>query len=129
MRTYTEIFADARDEPAFSNSGQGMGFMHNNCDRCVHDKPMRTNSGKPVDGILGCPVIAVTMVGKTPQEFLERDAVLADYVCVEFRDEDDPGGREPTPIPDPPGQEQLFARDRFEATRMLVQPDPAEVSR
>lgn len=118
MRHVSEVEADARDEPAFSNGTQGYGWMANWCDRCVHDD---LNSNRY--GVYGCPIIAVTMLSKTPIEFLcetEEQRIFADYHCIEFRDKDDPGPTEPTPIPDPPGQELLLPREPFEATRMLT---------
>ena len=124
MRTYREIEADAIDSPAFSNGTQGCGWMANWCNRCVHD--VDTDTPRPENGgIAGCPIIAVTMIGKTPAEFFaddERAQIFADYRCVEFRDKDEPGGGEPTPIPDPPGQELLLPREPFEGVRMFVQP-------
>jgi hypothetical protein len=71
MRHYAEIEATARDVPAFSNGTQGYGWMANWCDRCIHDD-LDAPSTDP-SGIIGCPIIAVTMVGKTPSEFLADD--------------------------------------------------------
>lgn len=126
MRTYAEIEQDARDTPAFSNGTMGYGWMANWCDRCTNDDMEKRDPS----GILGCPIIAATMVGKTPIEFLaqtERDDILGNYTCIEFRDKDDPGSGEPTPIPDPPGQELLLPREPFEGARMFVQPQGSEV--
>lgn len=123
MRTYAEIVAGAADRPAFSNGTEGYSWQRRWCDRCVHDKPIRSDDGKPdpATGILGCPVLATAMQALTPAEWIEQDPLSRSdrYHCVEFRDEDDPGPGEPQPIPDPPGQETLFERGPFEATRML----------
>lgn len=137
MRSYDEIDADARDRPAFSNGTEGHGWMAANCDRCTHDKSARDDSVKPDPankGLLGCPIIAVTMLSKTPVEFLDGPrgetglyGIADQYHCIEFRDEDDGPSPEPQPIPDPPGQELLLPREPYEAPRMFVQPTPAEM--
>lgn len=126
MRQYAEIYETARDTPAFSNGSQGYSWMANWCDRCTHD-----NLDDNTYGPYGCPIVAVTMMSRTPAEFIaadERAEILADYRCIEFRDRDDPGATEPTPLPDPPGQELLLPREPFEGTRMFVDATPAEVS-
>jgi len=109
--------------------------MDNWCDRCVHDSEELVDKGQ------GCPLILVALVGRTPAEWFEQPwqqvpgrpeghtaPVLGDtYHCVEFRDEDSGPGPEPQPIPDPPGQETLWPREPFEATRMLVPLDDARI--
>lgn len=122
MRTYDEILADASDSAAFSNGSQGYSWTYNNCDRCINDKPAREGGYED-----GCPILLVTLMSKTPAEFL-GDRVFADYTCVEFRDEDSGPSPEPKPVPDPPGQGLLLDREPFEATRMFVQPADAVVA-
>ena len=117
MRTYSEAFDAAREGSPFSNGSQGYGWMARNCDRCIHDKPARQG-----DAANGCPLILVALMRKTPAEWLaetEQAQIFADYTCVEFRDEDNPGGAEPEPIPDPPGQLALAPREPYEGVRML----------
>jgi hypothetical protein len=125
LPTYDEAFEHAADEPAFSNGTEGYEWMGNWCDRCVHDKPARQD-----DPGNGCPLILVAMMSRTPAEWIEQERFgLADrYHCVLFRDEDDPGGREPVPVPDPPGQLLLLSRDGYEGTRMYADTKPAEVT-
>ena len=126
MRPFTEVEADARDVPAFSNGSMGYGWMANWCNRCTHDD---LDSNRY--GVYGCPIIAVTMVGKTPIEFLTQtddDGIFGNYHCVEFRDKDNPGPSEPTPIPDPPGQGLLLPREPFEGKRMFTQPQRESVT-
>jgi len=50
------------------------------------------------------------------------------YHCVRFRHRDDPGGREPEPVPDPPGQLCLLPRASYEGTRMHAGTLPARVT-
>jgi hypothetical protein len=130
VRTFEEVSADARDRAAFSNGTEGYGWMAAWCDRCVHDRSMRVEGVEPSDpsGLIGCPIIAVTMESKTPVEFLDgpRDecglySIAEQYHCIEFRDEDDDGpDPEPKPIPDPPDQLLLLPREPYEAVRMLT---------
>lgn len=119
MRTYDEAYAAALDKPAFSNGTEWDVWSSEWCSRCVND----TDDN--------CPLILVAMMGRTPSEWFEQPRgergliCLEDrYHCVEFRDEDDPGGREPEPLPDPPGQEVLFDRDEWTRPgRLLSQPE------
>lgn len=128
MRTYDEIYASAADGSPFSNSDQGMAWMANWCDRCIHDAPARRG-----DEGNGCPLVLAALVGKTPLEWLTptaADHVFAEYHCIEFRNEDDgPGGHEPRPQPEDPNQGALWPRERCEGTRMLTRtPEPAAVT-
>jgi hypothetical protein len=122
---YEALLAESHDRTAFANSTEGLSWMYANCDRCVHDKPARQGD----DGN-GCPLILITLGGRTPRQFLDgpRDEQgrygLADqYVCSEFRSEDDP---DPRPITTPPGQGELLPREPFEGHRMLAPLDPAD---
>lgn len=122
MRTFEEAMSDARDRPAFSNGTEGYGWMDANCDRCIHDKPSR--QGRAEDG---CPLILVTLLDKTPIEFLDGPrneqglyGIADQYHCIEFRDEDEGPSPEPTPIPDPPGQGLLLPREDYEAPLMFT---------
>lgn len=134
MRTYDEIFEAAREGSPFSNSTEGMSWQWNWCDRCVNDKAMRVDDGRPdpVSGVLGCPILGVAMLGKTPSEWIENDwRRLGDqYHCVEFRDEDDGPSPEPQPLPDPPGMEALLPREPYTAALMFTANtiQPAEVA-
>jgi hypothetical protein len=125
MRTLDEIGADADDRMPFSNGEEGYGWMANWCARCKNDSPELIDKGE------GCRLILVGMLGKTPKEWLDQTqhdeqgrmkpySIADQYHCVEFRDQDEPGGEEPTPIPDPPGQETLFGREPVEGVRMFA---------
>lgn len=123
MRTYDEALADARDETTFSNSSQWEVWSAKNCDRCFWDKPARQG-----DGANGCPLILVALMGKRPAEWLtqtEQQEVHADYMCTEFRSEDDPDPN-PRPIPAPPGQGELLPREPYEDARMLTPLSPED---
>lgn len=120
MITFEEAHATAREGSPFSNSTDGDAWMANNCERCINDKGD------------GCPLILVALIGKTPAEWIEKDPLSLDrYTCIHFRDEDDgPGPTEPTPIPTPDGQEELFGREGFERpARMFADTKPVEVPR
>lgn len=126
LPTFDEANAKAREGSPFSNGTEGYAWMANNCQRCVHDKPARND-----DYENGCPLILVAYLGKTPGEWMEANPYgLGDrYTCLYFRDENDGGPGEPTPIPDPPGQEGLFPRDEFERPgRMFADTMPQEVA-
>jgi hypothetical protein len=121
MRTIQEISDGAREVRPFSNSGEGYGWMGAHCSSCIHEKP--TRQGREWEG---CPLIALSMGGWTPAEWIPGDPQVDGgwdssklFTCIEYRHEDDGGDQEPKPIPDPPGQLTLFARDGFECTRML----------
>jgi hypothetical protein len=129
--TFEEAYARAREGSPFSNGDEGYGWMGTWCGRCIHDKPARND-----DPGNGCPLILVAYSQRTPSEWLDgpRDerglyGISDQYQCVMFRPEDDPGPEEPTPIPDPPGQDALFPRDGFERPgRMFADTKPQEVS-
>ncbi|MFB7596935.1 hypothetical protein [Streptomyces sp. NPDC056160] len=118
---YDRLIAESQDRPAFSNGTEGYGWMAANCDRCIHDKPARQGNDAQ-----GCPLVLITLVGRTPAQFLDgprddsgRYGIADQYVCTEFRGEDDPDP-EPRPTPTPPGQGELLPRGPFEGHRMLT---------
>ncbi len=129
--TYDEAYAKARDRRPFSNGTEGYGWLDANCGSCVHDKAARYG-----DEGNGCPLILVSILGRTPAEWLDgprdeqgRYSIEGQYTCVYRRDENDPGPDEPTPVPDIPGQEELFPRDEFERpARMFSDTRPSEVT-
>jgi hypothetical protein len=128
MDDFETLFARAKDERAFSNGTEGYGWVDAHCSYCIHDQSARVG-----DGTEGCPLILVSLLGRTPAEWLPGDPYKPDgfsipeqYQCVMFRHEDDGGDPEPKPIPTPPGQGELFPRDGLEGVRML-KPLPAEV--
>lgn len=131
LPTVDEALATARDRSPFSNGTEGYAWMANWCGRCVHDAPTRRD-----DWANGCPLLIVAITGKTPIEWLDgprdehgRYGLGDQYHCVMFRDEDNPGPDEPTPIPDPPGQLTLCPRDEFERpARMFADTRPVEVT-
>lgn len=98
MRTYEEAFAAAKDEWPFSNGTEGEAWLENWCERCVNDSPEMVDAGN------GCPLILVSLIGRTPVEWTEQDSGdLGDtYHCTEFRDEDDKPPRPPRPYKPPP---------------------------
>ncbi len=124
MDSYDTLFERAKDEPAFSNGTEGYGWIDANCSNCVNDKPAREG-----DEGNGCPLILVALMQRTPAKWLPCDpgnwSIEGQYTCVMYRHEDDGGGPEPKPIPDPPGQLTLFPREGFEGVRML-RPAPSE---
>jgi len=128
MPAYADAFARALDSPPFSNGDEGCAWMDNWCDPCLND-----GRGLGLDEPQ-CPLIAVVLSGRTPAEwFGQRDArggyrMDDQYHCVRFRHRDDPGGREPEPVPDPPGQLCLLPRASYEGTRMHAGTLPARVT-
>lgn len=121
MDTVDNLYDAARQEPPFSNSTEGYGWMGENCGTCIHDKDQRS---KEITGP-GCPLVMVALMGRTPVQWLDgpRDSsglhsIGTQYTCVEYRHEDD-GPTDPTPIPDPPGQFTLLPREGLEGVRML----------
>jgi hypothetical protein len=127
LPSFEEAQATAREVSPFSNGTEGECWMENNCHRCINDAPTRRDEWDK-----GCPLIMVALLGKTPVEWMETNpyGLGNRYMCIYFRDENDgPGPEEPTPIPDPPGQDALFPRDDFERpARMYVDTKPQEVS-
>lgn len=119
---YSRLYDEARDEPAFSNSDEGIGWMANWCDRCIHDKPARNG-----DDANGCPLVLISLMDRRPIQWLDgprneqgRYSLADQYHCIEFRSENDGPGPEPQPIPDPPGQLTFAPREPFEGVRMLT---------
>lgn len=124
LPTYDAALATARPGSPFSNGTESECWFDNWCHRCVHDRAIRTGKGS------GCPLILVSYEEKTPVEWMRQEGFrLGDqYHCIYFRDEDDPGPDEPTPIPDPPGQLTLVDRDEFERpARMFTDTRPVQV--
>ncbi|GIH26018.1 hypothetical protein Aph01nite_43280 [Acrocarpospora phusangensis] len=124
LPTYEEAYAKALDRPAFSNGTESECWFESNCYRCVHDAPFQRGTATE-----GCPLIMVAYMERTPAEWMEKNrSRLGDqYTCIYFRDEDDPGPDEPTPIPDPPGQDALFPRESFERPcRMFADTRPVD---
>lgn len=124
-----QLWDESIDEPAFSNSDEGVGWMSANCDTCVHDRPARQG-----DDANGCPLILISLCGRRPAQWLDgprdehgRCSAAGRYLCVEYRHEDD-GPTDPQPIPDPPGQLALFGREPYTGVRMLLRPNPAAFS-
>ncbi|WP_066360314.1 hypothetical protein [Herbidospora mongoliensis] len=118
MISFEQADATAREGSPFSNSTDGDAWTGAYCGRCVNDKGD------------GCPLILVALLGKTPAEWIEKDPLSLDrYTCIHFRDEDDgPALCEPTPIPTPDGQEELFDREPFtRPARMFADTKPVEV--
>ncbi|OPC83055.1 hypothetical protein B4N89_20815 [Embleya scabrispora] len=118
---YDALEAEALDEPTFSNGTEGYGWMAANCDTCVHDKPIRDDSGP------GCPLLLIAMIGKRPVQWLDGPrgetglfSIATQYVCTEYRDEDDGPDPTPRPIPDPPGQGVLLPREPYTGHRVLA---------
>lgn len=112
MRTFDEALAASADKPAFSNGTEGLDWMDNWCDRCVHDRSSRLSVAPDPrnGGLVGCALVAVALVQRTPAEWIEQESGPDRYHCVEFRNEDDePGDPEPEPGPPPvdPGQLDL----------------------
>lgn len=121
---YDRLYAEALDEPAFSNGDEGYSWTEAHCSTCIHDKEQRDSMSG------GCPLILVSLMGRTPIQWLDqkqdgrRYSREGQYICVEYRHEDD-GPTEPQPIPDPPGQLTLAPRDDYEGVRMLTPlPEP-----
>ena len=119
MPTYGEAYEHAAERRAFSNGTEWEIWSYNNCFRCANDG-MGIGEDQP-----NCPLICVMLMDRTPAEWSE--VRLHDYLCIYFRDRDDPGGREPEPVPDPPGQLQLWPREPFEGTRMYADTEPEMV--
>lgn len=111
-----DAYERARDETAFSNSDMWEHWAERNCYRCSNDG-MGIGKDQPQ-----CPLILVALMGRTPAEWTDQTPPLGDFLCIYFRDRDDPGGREPRPIPDPPGQSVMFPREPWTGVRL-----PADV--
>jgi hypothetical protein len=128
LPTYDEALKTARIGQAFSNGTEWEIWSYNWCENCRNDRDE------------DCPLIAVGLFGEkpapdgqservTPAEWFEQDDGPSRYTCIHFRDEDDGGDPEPTPIPDPPGQLTLAPRDPFERPARMFTPTetPVEV--
>jgi hypothetical protein len=120
VRTYDEIYKDAADKPAFSNSTEWEFWQSAWCDECINE-PEDENEA----AVNGCPLISIGFLGMTPKEWVptsnpSRVPALGDCSldCLMFRDEDDGPDPEPRPIPDPPGMDPLFPREPFEGVKM-----------
>jgi hypothetical protein len=118
-----DAYERALDTPAFSNGTMWEIWSYSNCFRCANDG-MGLGKDDPQ-----CPLILVALMGRTPVEWTDQKPPLSDYLCIYFRDRDDPGGREPEPIPDPPGQMTMLPREPYEGVRMpLMVPERERVS-
>lgn len=109
MRSYEEAFAAAKDGPPFSNGTEGYAWLDNWCDQCKHDRGARQGRDE------GCPLVLVSLMHRTPVEWIDQTANghrLGDtYHCTEFAPDDEGGGdRDPEPDPLPPceGQVDMF---------------------
>ncbi|MEV6134319.1 hypothetical protein AB0M05_47280 [Streptomyces violaceusniger] len=123
---YDVLFEQSLDEAAFSNSDEGLGWTEANCATCVHDRPARQG-----DPARGCPLILVSLMDRRPVQWIDGPldehgaySLAGQYHCVEYRHEDD-GPTDPEPIPDPPGQLELFPREPYTGVRMWLRPNPA----
>ena len=122
LPTYAEAWASARQETAFSNNDMWECFAERACYRCANDG-MGIGKDQPQ-----CPLISVAYGGRTPAEWTDQEPPLGAYLCIYFRDRDDPGGREPEPVPDPPGQLLLLPREPYTGVRMYADTKLAEVT-
>lgn len=101
------IEANATDGSPFSNGTTGYDWMGRWCDVCKIDGPFQRGVAD-----LGCPIVLVAMLGKTPAEWVETG--VQDYCCTEFIPDDhggDDGDPEPHPLFPPPvveGQVDMF---------------------
>lgn len=120
MRSYAEAEAASKDEPAFSNGSEGHSWTDRWCDTCVHDRSARIDEVKPDprnNGLLGCALLAVAIMGRTPEEWTEQPwqqipgrpegqtapELGGKYVCSEYEeDRHDEGDDDPEPDPEPP---------------------------
>lgn len=124
MRSYQEIQDAAKDKPAFSNGTEGYAWTGTWCDTCIYDRSARDEEKYPPDpangGLLGCPILAVAILGQTPEEWSEQPwrqirgrpegetapALGEKFTCSEyFRDPDideDDGPDNPPHNPPPP---------------------------
>jgi hypothetical protein len=136
MKTYDEALNAAADKPAFSNGTEGHAWTGRWCDRCIHDRSARVDSVKPDprnNGLLGCALLAVAIMGKTPAEWAENEPKFQlgnTYTCSEF-EEDRPGGGEPKrpPTPRPECDGQLDIVDAYLDTAISeLTPKPVEVA-
>ena len=107
-----DAYERALNKPAFSNNDMWEYFAERQCYRCVNDG-VGIGEDQPQ-----CPLILVALLDRTPVEWTDQNPPLGDFLCIYFRDRDDPGGREPQPIPDPPGQLSLVPREPFTGVKM-----------
>jgi hypothetical protein len=122
LPSYDDAYEHSLDKPAFSNGTQWEIWSYNNCHRCSNDG-IGIDEDEPQ-----CPLILVALMGRTPREWSDQEPPLGDYSCIYFRNRDDPGGREPEPVPDPPGQLLLVPREPYEAARMYADTKLVEVT-
>lgn len=135
MRPYSEVEADARDKPAFSNGTSAHDWMSRWCDRCRHPVEVawqEYSTGKRATQLEGyeggCPLLMVAWcIDKTPIEWLEQDDGPDRYHCIEFRGPDD-GDGEPQPQPDPQGMDGLFEQPDRGVRMLTPQPEQQSVS-
>ena len=128
MRNYAEAYAAALDERPFSNGTEWEIWAANWCWRpcCTPvEKAWQEyeRDERPLEDWFdgGCPLILVSMMGRTPSEWLPQEG-FGDYHCIEYRGPDDGDDPEPRPVPDPPGMDGLFERPE-PTVKMYVQPE------
>lgn len=121
MRTYNQLWADAKDEVPFPNGTSAEFWFDRWCAECAND-PEDENE----QAMNGCPLILISLNGRTPAEWVptanpSRVPELGDcsFDCALFRHRDDGPDPEPKPIPDPPGQDAMFPREAYEGARMF----------
>lgn len=121
MRGYDAIWADAAEQPAFSNGTSWDFWEARWCGSCLNE-PEDVNES----AVNGCPLISVGILGRTPKEWTptanpSRVPELGEHSldCSMYRSEDDGPDPEPQSIPDPPGQDPMLPREPYEGVRML----------
>lgn len=105
MREYEQIMADADDRPAFSNGTMGHLWMGQWCANCRHDSEELVDAGE------GCPLIMISLMGKTPAEWTTptpHGRNLGNYTCTEYEPEEDDDEPPPPDVEPIPGQFDLF---------------------
>jgi hypothetical protein len=129
MTATQEAWDRAAEVAPFSNSTEGEAWMEAWCYQCSND-----GCGVGKDNPQ-CPLLTVAYSGRTPAEWFDQTQPgqpprLGDqYHCLMFRRRGDEGGREPRPVPDPPGQLTLLPREPYTGVRMpLMAPERTEVS-
>lgn len=81
---YETAYAASTPEPPFSNGTEYYDWSARWCDNCAQeDEFIRSGKG------LGCPLLMVALLGRTPVEWREGDSLARwrhDYYCTEFVD-------------------------------------------
>jgi hypothetical protein len=157
MKTYDEALAASTEKPAFSNGTEGYAWTGTWCDTCIYDRSARDEEKYPPDpangGLLGCPILAVSLMDRTPAEWTEQPwrqikgrpegetapTLGEKFTCSEyFRDpesDEDDGPDDPpdnAPPPEPPPVEcdgQLDIIDAYVDTAISeLTPKPSAVA-